>query len=69
MVPVPQRVVIPLSTLPVFGSPLLSASFSRQDFFRLDFAGEFTPSLCRLERSFQGFCHLHHGVVVGRCDA
>src|SRR5256885_15845936 len=33
MVPVPQRVVILPSIFPVFGKPLLSASFSRHDFF------------------------------------
>jgi len=33
MVPEPQRVIILPSILPVFGRPLLSASFSRHDFF------------------------------------
>src|SRR5688572_10433129 len=68
IVPVPQRVVIFPSILPTLGNPLLSASFSRQDFLALDFGREFTTQLWRLERAFQGFYQLHHGVVIWRCN-
>src|SRR5438552_4740412 len=62
IVPVPQRVVILPSIFPVFGRPLLSASFSRHDFFFLvlmskglaNGAKSFEQKLCGVRTSPRG---------------